>query len=154
MRMSARRMAIQRSEELLNLVTSLGPTFIKVGQALSIRTDILPAPYVAGLTKLQDRVPPFSGAEGRAIIEQELGIKLDETFSSISLDPVASASIGQVYKGTLRATGEEVAVKVQRPNVLYDVSLDLFMMRSLAPSFARATDANTDVVGLVDAWGF
>ena len=147
-------MVEQRSQELLELVSKLGPTFIKVGQALSIRTDLLPAPYVAGLTKLQDAVPPFSGAQGRAIIEKELGIRLDETFSEISLEPVASASIGQVYKGTLRATGEEVAVKVQRPNVLYDVALDLFMMRTLAPVFGRANDMNTDLVGLVDAWGF
>jgi hypothetical protein len=102
-----------RSQQLLELVTKLGPTFIKVGQALSIRTDLLPAPYVAGLTQLQDAVPPFDGARGRAIIERELGVDLDATFRSISLEPVASASIGQVYRGTLRATGEDVAVKVR-----------------------------------------
>ena len=147
-------MVDQRSDELLELVTKLGPTFIKIGQALSIRTDLLPAPWVKGLTQLQDNVEPFSAAQGRSIIEDELGIRLDDTFSTISLDPVASASIGQVYKATLKATGEEVAVKVQRPQVLYDVALDLFMLRTLAPTIQRLGDFNTDLVALVDAWGY
>eukprot|EP00614_Pseudopedinella_elastica_P005859 CAMPEP_0172590974 /NCGR_PEP_ID=MMETSP1068-20121228/9682_1 /TAXON_ID=35684 /ORGANISM="Pseudopedinella elastica, Strain CCMP716" /LENGTH=846 /DNA_ID=CAMNT_0013387185 /DNA_START=196 /DNA_END=2736 /DNA_ORIENTATION=+ len=146
-------MVEQRSRELLDLVTALGPTCIKVGQALSTRTDLLPAPYAAGLTGLQDAVPPFSGELGRAVIEQELGIKIDDVFSDFSLEPVASASIGQVYKGTLRASGEQVAVKVQRPGVLENVALDLFVMRSVAPKFKELTKSNTDLVGLVDAWG-
>ena len=128
-----------RSQQLLELVTKLGPTFIKVGQALSIRTDLLPAPYVAGLTQLQDAVPPFPGAQGRAIIESELGLNLEATFSQISLEPVASASIGQVYRATLRSSGEEVAIKVQRPRVLYEVALDLFMLREfLVPLYQAA----------------
>ena len=122
----------QRSNELLDLVVALGPTFIKIGQALSIRQDILPAAYAAGLQELQDNVPPFSAAQGRAVIERELGIRLSETFSDISLEPIAAASIGQVYRGTVRATGEEVAVKVQRPQVLSEVALDLYMVRALA----------------------
>ena len=126
---------------------------IKLGQALSIRPDLVPAAYVSGLTKLQDSVKPFSSSLGRAAIESELGVKLDEAFSQISMEPVASASIGQVYRGTIRATGEEVAVKVQRPNVLSEISLDLFMLRTLAPTVQRLTKANTDFVGLVDAWG-
>ena len=144
-----------RSRQLLEVVTKLGPTFIKVGQALSIRTDLLPAPYVAGLQKLQDAVPPFSGAQGRAIIEAELGIDLDATFSAISLEPVASASIGQVYRATLRESGEEVAIKVQRPQVLYNVALDLFMLRDfLVPLYRRLNkESNTELVALVDAWG-
>lgn len=145
----------ERSQQLLEVVTNLGPSFIKVGQALSIRTDLLPAPYVAGLTQLQDAVPPFSGEEGRAIIERELGISIEETFSHISSDPVASASIGQVYKAVLRSTGEEVAVKVQRPQVLYSAALDIFLMRELlVPFYLEANkDVNSDLVGLVDAWG-
>jgi hypothetical protein len=133
-------MTERRSEQLLELVTSLGPAFVKIGQALSIRTDLVPAAYVAGLTRLQDSVPPFSPAQGRAVIEDELGIALDDVFSYISLEPVASASIGQVYKGTLASTGDEVAVKVQRPGVLYNIALDLFMLRSIAPFYQRATD--------------
>jgi predicted unusual protein kinase regulating ubiquinone biosynthesis (AarF/ABC1/UbiB family) len=142
----------QRSQELLDLVTSLGPTSIKVGQALSTRTDLLPAAYAAGLTGLQDAVPPFSGRLGRAVIEQELGIKIEEVFSELSLEPVASASIGQVYRGRLWS-GEEVAIKVQRPGILKDVALDLYMMRSIAPIWKKFQDINTDLVGLVDAWG-
>jgi len=147
------KMVERRSQELLELITALGPTFIKVGQALSTRTDLLPAKYAKGLTKLQDAVPPFSGELGRSVIEQELKISIDEVFSSFSLEPVASASIGQVYKGTLRDSGVEVAVKVQRPKVLENVALDLYMMRTLAPLWKKSQDVNTDLVGLVDAWG-
>ena len=146
------QMVDQRSKELLNVVLALGPTFIKIGQALSIRQDILPAAYAAGLQELQDNVPPFSAAQGRAVIERELGIRLGETFSQISLEPIAAASIGQVYRGTLRATGEDVAVKVQRPQVLSEVALDLFMVRALAPLWQKAQEINTDLVGLIDAY--
>ena len=145
-------MVEQRSRELLELVVALGPTFIKIGQALSIRQDILPAAYAAGLADLQDNVPPFSAAQGRAVIERELGIQLSETFSEFSLEPIAAASIGQVYRGTLRATGEELAIKVQRPNVLYEVALDLYMVRALAPAWQHAQEINTDLVGLIDAY--
>jgi len=139
-------MVEQRSRELLKLVVALGPTFIKIGQ------DILPAAYAAGLADLQDNVPPFSAAQGRAVIERELGIQLSETFSEFSLEPIAAASIGQVYCGTLRATGEELAIKVQRPNVLYEVALDLYMVRALAPAWQHAQEINTDLVGLIDAY--
>ena len=147
------RMTEQRSQALLDLVTKLGPAFIKLGQALSIRTDLVPAAYVAGLTKLQDSVRPFEPALGRAVIERELGIRLSDVFSELSPEPVASASIGQVYKGTLRSTGESVAVKVQRPGVLFDVARDLYMLRTLAPAYQRANQINTDLIGLIDAWG-
>jgi predicted unusual protein kinase regulating ubiquinone biosynthesis (AarF/ABC1/UbiB family) len=148
-------MVDERSKQLLELVTKLGPTFVKVGQLLSIRTDLLPAPYVAGLVQLQDAVPPFSGDEGRRIIERELGVLLNDTFSELSFDPVASASIGQVYKARMRSTGEELAIKVQRPDVLYNIALDLFLMREfLVPMYLKIIkDVNTDLVGLVDAWG-
>ena len=97
-------MVEQRSRELLEVVLALGPTFIKIGQALSIRQDILPAAYAAGLADLQDNVPPFSAAQGRAVIERELGIRLSDPFSEFSLEPIAAASIGQVYRGTLTLT--------------------------------------------------
>lgn len=146
-------MAEQRSDELLGVVTRLGTTAIKVGQALSIRGDLVPAAYVAGLTRLQDSVAPFPAAEGRRIIEDELGITLDKTFSAFSAEPIAAASIGQVYKATLRSTGEEVALKVQRPKVLREVALDIYLLRKLAPRWAKATESNTNLVALVDAWG-
>ena len=144
-----------RSQQLLELVTKLGPTFIKIGQALSIRSDLVPAAYVAGLAQLQDAVPPFDGAQGRAIIEAELGLRrIEDAFSSLSLDPVASASIGQVYRGTLRDGGGDVAVKVQRPNVLYSVALDLFVLREvLVPLYLRLNpESNTNATRLVDAY--
>ena len=90
---------------------------------------------------------------GLQVIESELNITIDDVFSELSLQPVASASIGQVYRGRLRATGEEVAVKVQRPAVLSKVALDLHMLRSLAPIYQKSKEINTDLVGLVDAWG-
>lgn len=147
------KMVDRRSDELLELVSELGPTFIKIGQALSTRTDLLPAKYAKGLTGLQDAVPPFSAELGRRVIEQELNIKIEDVFSELSMEPVASASIGQVYRGRLREIGEEVAVKVQRPAVLSNVALDLHMLRSLAPMYQNAKEINTDLVGLVDAWG-
>lgn len=143
----------RRSRELLELVSDLGPTFIKIGQALSTRTDLLPAKYAKGLTGLQDAVPPFSAELGRQVVESELNINIDDVFSELSLQPVASASIGQVYRGRLRSTGEEVAVKVQRPAVLSNVALDLHMLRSLAPMYQKSKEINTDLEGLVDAWG-
>jgi predicted unusual protein kinase regulating ubiquinone biosynthesis (AarF/ABC1/UbiB family) len=89
----------------------LGPTFIKVGQSLSIRTDLLRPAYIEGLTKLQDRVPAFPTAAARETIESELGRPIEEVFSS-GLEPsasvVAAASLGQVYKAILRADGSEV----------------------------------------------
>jgi len=147
------RIITRRSAQLIRLITDLGPAFIKVGQALSARTDLLPPRYAKPLEELQDAVPPFDAKLGRAVIERELGIDIDEVFSYLSPEPVASASIGQVYRGTIRATGEEVAVKVQRPNVLRDVALDLFLVRGLAPFWERTREGNTDIVGLVDAWG-
>jgi predicted unusual protein kinase regulating ubiquinone biosynthesis (AarF/ABC1/UbiB family) len=147
------KMVDRRSDELLELVSDLGPAFVKIGQALSARTDLLPAKYAKGLTGLQDAVPPFSAELGRKVIEQELNINIDEIFSSLSLEPVASASIGQVYRGTLRESGEEVAVKVQRPSVLSNVALDLYMLRTFAPLYQKQKEINTDLVGLVDAWG-
>ena len=110
---------------------------------------------MAGLAQLQDAVPPFDGARGRAIIEAELGLRrIEDAFSSLSLDPVASASIGQVYRGTLRDGGGDVAVKVQRPNVLYSVALDLFVLREvLVPLYLRLNpESNTDATRLVDAY--
>lgn len=102
---------------------------------------------------MQDAVPPFSAELGRKVIEDELGIKIEDIFSSLSLEPVASASIGQVYKGTLRSSGQDVAVKVQRPEVLENVALDLYLMRSLAPKWQEYKEMNTNLTGLVDAWG-
>ena len=99
------------------LLCDLGPSFIKVGQVLANRPDIVRADFMDELTILQDDVPPFSNEEAYAIMEEQLGCKLEEIFSDISKAPVAAASLGQVYKATLRESGDEVAIKVQRPGI-------------------------------------
>lgn len=108
--------ASDRASELVTLLTVLGPTFIKAGQSASIRTDLLPPAYITGLTALQDQVPPFSNEEARKIIREELGVDASAAFAELSAEPVAAASLGQVYRGTL-PNGTAVAVKVQRPDM-------------------------------------
>ncbi|GAB5360023.1 hypothetical protein AAMO2058_000591800 [Amorphochlora amoebiformis] len=145
-----------RSRELLDIINSVGPTAIKIGQALSIRSDIVDPVYAKTLSELQDQVPPFSTEVAKQIVEEELGLKskggVSAIFSSFSPEPVAAASIGQVYKATLK-DGREVAVKVQRPGVLEQIALDLHIARSFAPTYKKILKANTDLVGLVDEWG-
>lgn len=103
---------VKRAAELRDTITSLGPFFIKLGQALSIRPDILSPRSMVELQKLCDKVPSFDSKIAFETIERELGRPVDEIFSEITPEPVAAASLGQVYKATLRATGETVAVKV------------------------------------------
>jgi hypothetical protein len=106
------KMKPQRARELLKLITQLGPTAIKVGQALSVRSDIISAEYAEALSTLQDRVPPFSNVDAKRLLQQELGPERYEQLEGITnASPVASASIGQVYKTTI--DGREVAVKVR-----------------------------------------
>jgi predicted unusual protein kinase regulating ubiquinone biosynthesis (AarF/ABC1/UbiB family) len=119
---------LKRAAQLRNLLTRLGPTFIKVGQALSTRPDLIRKDFLEELIKLQDQLPPFPTAIAFNIIENELDRSLEEAFSQISPQPVAAASLGQVYQARLHS-GEEVAVKVQRPNLLPVITLDLYLMR-------------------------
>jgi len=145
-----------RAKQILNICTRLGTTAIKIGQALSIRGDILPAPYVKELSELQDRVKPFPTQTAKAIIEEELAASgagsIKSVFRKISQDPVAAASIGQVFKAELN-DGTEVAVKVQRPGVIQDIALDLYIVRLVAPLYKKVFKLNSDLVGLVDEWG-
>lgn len=146
-----------RAEELSVLLTKLGPSFIKIGQSLSIRTDLLSPAYVRGLKQLQDQVPPFSTAEARAIIESELGSSIEEIFVEFPPEPIAAASLGQVYRAKIRGQdGEDdrwVAVKVQRPNIMNQIALDMHLIRDVAPFMKRTFNLNTDFVGVVDTWG-
>jgi predicted unusual protein kinase regulating ubiquinone biosynthesis (AarF/ABC1/UbiB family) len=121
---------------LRDLLVDLGPTFIKFGQMLSIRPDVLPPPVLLELQRLCDGVPPNSTAHAIQLIEKELGRPVSEIFQDLNCDsqPIAAASLGQVYKCKLiekTSTGQEivVAVKVQRPDMLNTVSLDLFLLR-------------------------
>eukprot|EP00216_Chloropicon_sp_CCMP2111_P005639 CAMPEP_0198234688 /NCGR_PEP_ID=MMETSP1446-20131203/642_1 /TAXON_ID=1461542 ORGANISM="Unidentified sp, Strain CCMP2111" /NCGR_SAMPLE_ID=MMETSP1446 /ASSEMBLY_ACC=CAM_ASM_001112 /LENGTH=857 /DNA_ID=CAMNT_0043915509 /DNA_START=15 /DNA_END=2588 /DNA_ORIENTATION=- len=145
----------RQAVQLRDLVSKLGPTFVKVGQALSIRVDLLPEVYLKELRTLQDRVPPFSNEDALMILNREFNSKggVDAVFSYLSDEPVASASLGQVYKGKLRDSGKEVAVKVQRPNILPEIALDLYILRKIAPIFQRFKNLNSDLVALVDEWG-
>ncbi|MFL6231431.1 MAG: ABC1 kinase family protein [Pyrinomonadaceae bacterium] len=121
-----KKQAVWLKESLLHL----GPTFIKIGQTLATRGDLLPLSYVKELMTLQDQVPPFPTGEAYARIEAELGRTLSEAYAEIDAEPIASASLGQVYRARLH-TGEEVAVKVQRPNLDETITFDVRVLRSV-----------------------
>ncbi|KAK9804231.1 hypothetical protein WJX72_002551 [[Myrmecia] bisecta] len=121
-----------RAAQLRETLTVLGPSFIKAGQVLASRPDIVREDYMNELCTLQDDVPPFPDDQAFAIMEEQLGRPLAAVFSSISERPVAAASLGQVYKAVLRDTGEDVAIKVQRPGVEPVIFRDLFLFRTLA----------------------
>jgi ubiquinone biosynthesis protein len=117
----------------------LGPTFVKLGQVLSTRPDLLPPAYVAELSKLQDSVPPAPWEAIRDVITQELGRPPEEVFASVDPKPLGAASLGQVYAATL-ADGAEVVIKVQRPNIQPTIATDLEILQSLAPAAQRTPD--------------
>jgi predicted unusual protein kinase regulating ubiquinone biosynthesis (AarF/ABC1/UbiB family) len=144
----------QRATQLRQIITCLGPAYIKVGQALSTRPDLVREDYLAELTKLQDQLPPFPTPQAFSIIERELGKPVDEIYKLVSKQPVAAASLGQVYKATLH-TGEEVAIKVQRPNLIPVLTLDLFILRSFAKLLAPILPLNLGVGldAIVDEFG-
>ncbi len=119
-----------RWERVRLLIEELGPTFIKLAQALSNRADLLPEALIDEFEKLQSNVPPFEVAVARQIVETELGRPLDEVFSAFDDVPIGSASIGQVHRARLR-TGEDVVVKVQRPGVQDKVRGDLALLHEL-----------------------
>lgn len=123
--------AAVRATQLSRTLSRLGPSFIKVGQALSARPDLLPKEYLDALARLQDRLPSFPTSVAHAVIEEELGRPISDIYSKLSTEPVAAASLGQVYKGILRSTGEEVAVKVQRPGIGESIALDMVLLRRL-----------------------
>uniref|UniRef100_A0A804ITT8 ABC1 atypical kinase-like domain-containing protein n=1 Tax=Musa acuminata subsp. malaccensis TaxID=214687 RepID=A0A804ITT8_MUSAM len=143
---------VARAIELREIVTSLGPAYIKLGQALSIRPDILSPAAMTELQKLCDKVPSFPDDVAMALIEEELGQPWCNIYSELTPSPIAAASLGQVYKGRLKETGELVAVKVQRPFVLETVTIDLFIIRKLGLFLRRFPQISIDIVGLVDEW--
>lgn len=109
----------------------LGPIFVKFGQVLSTRRDLIPLDVADELAKLQDRVPPFPAAQSRALVEKAFGKPIDEIFASFEAEPVASASIAQVHFAVLK-NGREVAVKVLRPGMLAVIDQDLTLLHTLA----------------------
>ncbi|PSB92329.1 ubiquinone biosynthesis regulatory protein kinase UbiB [Candidatus Pandoraea novymonadis] len=130
-----RQISAPRGERLRLALEHLGPIFVKFGQVLSTRRDLMPADIVTELTRLQDQVSPFDSEVARVQIERSLGRPLDEVFVEFATEPIASASIAQVHFARLREgihAGKEVAVKVLRPNMLHVIESDLALLRDLA----------------------
>ena len=144
----------RRAVRLRQILTQLGPTFIKVGQALSTRPDLIKPSFLDELIKLQDQLPPFPTEVARQIIFNDLGRYPDEVFSTFPAEPVAAASLGQVYRARLYS-GEEVAVKVQRPNLMPIICRDLYIMRWAASWIAPWLPLNLghDLTLIVDEFG-
>ncbi len=126
-----RRLDAPRGERLRKGLERLGPIFVKFGQVLSTRRDLLPTDLADELAKLQDDVPPFPAAQARALVEKAFGRPIDEVFARFDAEPVASASIAQVHFAALK-DGREVAVKVLRPGMLDVIDDDLALLRTLA----------------------
>ncbi len=122
---------LSRAERVRLAFEELGPTFVKLGQILSTRPDLVPVDFINELSKLQDMVPPFPFDEASEIIKVDLGAAPEELFTSIDKTPIASASIGQVHRAELK-DGEDVAVKVQRPGIKKIIEVDLEIMFHLA----------------------
>jgi predicted unusual protein kinase regulating ubiquinone biosynthesis (AarF/ABC1/UbiB family) len=128
------RTRIDRANTLLESLLTLGPTFIKLGQLLSTRPDVLPTEYVDVLSKLQDEVPPAPWAEARVVLEDEIG-PVEEHFDDFDTEAISGASLGQVY--TAEVDGREVAVKIRRPNIEDLVAADLRVIRWSLPILLR-----------------
>ncbi|MDZ7950296.1 AarF/ABC1/UbiB kinase family protein [Nostoc sp. DedQUE09] len=143
----------RRATQLRVLLTQLGPAYIKIGQALSTRPDLVPPVYLEELTKLQDQLPPFPNEIAYQFIKEELGAPPEEVYAELSAQPIAAASLGQVYKGKLK-TGEEVAVKVQRPDLREGITIDLYILRNLAAWVQKKVKkVRSDLVGILDELG-
>jgi predicted unusual protein kinase regulating ubiquinone biosynthesis (AarF/ABC1/UbiB family) len=121
----------KRATQIRRLLTKLGPAYIKIGQALSTRPDLVPPQFLEELAQLQDNIPAFSNEIAYQFIEEELGDRPEAIYAEISDLPIAAASLGQVYKGKLWS-GEDVAIKVQRPGLADSIALDLHVVRTLA----------------------
>ena len=138
-------------QALADDLEKLGPTFVKLGQVLSTRPDLLPPAYLEALARLQDDVEPFAFTDVKRIVEEELGARLSKAFSSFEEKPIAAASLGQVHRAALR-DGRAVAVKVQRPDIEKIVATDLEVVEEIAQFLTNRVGAarNYDLVGMVD----
>ena len=140
-----------RAEAFAEELRKMGPTYVKFGQLLSTRPDLVPQEYIAALEKLQDDVGPFSFAEVEKIVEDELGIRLSKAFESFESTPIATASLGQVHRAVLR-DGREVVVKVQRPDVREQVRKDLDIFTEIAQTLESHTELGRkmNLVGAIE----
>src|SRR2546421_11151184 len=128
-----------KADELAADLEKLGPTFVKLGQLLSTRVELLPRPYLDALARLQDKVEPFGFAEVEKIVTSELGVRMSKAFSDFESKPMASASLGQVHLARLR-DGRPVAVKVQRPNIREQMVEDLDALGDIAEFLDNHTE--------------
>lgn len=142
-------------ERMRLAIEELGPTFIKLGQILSTRPDLIPPPYIAQLVRLQDTVPPAPWEAVREQLERELDGPLGERFASFKAEPAAAASLAQVHQATLPG-GEEVVVKVQRPGIEETVEVDLEILFDLAHLIQRRTPLGEiyDLVDIAEEFAF
>ncbi len=125
-------------EELADELEKMGPTFVKLGQLLSSRADLLPARYLNALSRLQDKVKPFPYEDVEKLITQELGVRISKAFSEFDQKPLAAASLGQVHRAKLR-DGRDVVVKIQRPNIRQQIAQDLEVLEELTGFFDEHT---------------
>jgi predicted unusual protein kinase regulating ubiquinone biosynthesis (AarF/ABC1/UbiB family) len=144
----------RRAKWLLGRLIWLGPAFVKVGQSLATRPDLLPLTYIQVLSALHDRLPPFPNQIAFTFIEEELGWKPETLFAQFDPEPFAAASLGQVYRA-VTFEGDVVAVKIQRPDLMHVISLDLALVRRLAQAIERypRLSRGQPWVDLVDEFG-
>ncbi len=143
----------RRAIQLRELLTRLGPAYIKVGQALSTRPDLVSPIFLEELALLQDQLPPFPNEVAFRFIEEELGARPEKIYTELTPSPVAAASLGQVYKGKLK-TGETVAVKVQRPGLAQRIAIDVYILRRLAQWVQNhIKQVRSDLVAIMDEFG-
>src|ERR1041385_6867133 len=135
---SAKDDGCEEAEGLSNDLERLGPTFVKLGQLLSSRVDLLPPRYLRALSRLQDKVKPFRYEDVELIVETELRTKINKAFSEFNPEPLAAASLGQVHYAALH-DGRPVVVKVQRPNIRKQIEEDFAALREMANFMTRHT---------------
>jgi len=142
-----------RAKEFTQLLVDLGPAFIKAGQALSTRPDIIPQVVLEELAQLQDQLPGFESKLAMACIEEDLKDKVSNIFLKIDKEPISAASLGQVHRAILKS-GEKVAVKIQRPGLREQITLDLYIVRNIAIWFKNNIGIiRSDLVALIDELG-
>ncbi len=142
-----------RAKEAADLVASLGPAFIKAGQALSTRPDIVPPLLLDELAGLQDQLPGFDSTLAMACIEEDLGAPIHTIYAELEREPISAASLGQVHRGVL-LNGDKVAVKVQRPGLREQITLDLYIVRNIAAWLNQNVGLiRSDLVALIDELG-
>ncbi len=142
-----------RAKEFAELLVDLGPAFIKAGQALSTRPDIIPQVVLEELAQLQDQLPGFESKLAMACIEKDLNAPIENIFKSLDKNPISAASLGQVHQGYL-LNGNKVAVKVQRPGLREQITLDLYIVRNIANWINKNIGLiRSDLVALIDELG-